>query len=58
MKTKFYAVQVEMLVEVDDKDRAIEIVKKRIFTEVQEKYPEFHNFTVGKAERVKESELC
>ena len=56
-KKKFYSVQVEMLVEVEDKNSAREIVKKRIFSEVQQKYPEFHNFNVYKAERVKESEL-
>jgi len=58
MKTKFYHVTVDFLVQAEDKETARKMVVDHNFARVLERENGWHNFDVEKVERVKESELC
>ena len=57
MKTKFYTVKMEFLVEAQDKESARQMVVDHNFAKVMEHGNGWHNFDVEKVERAKESEL-
>ena len=57
MKTKFYTVKMEFLVEVEDKETARKMVVDHNFAKVMEHGNGWNNFTVGRVEKIKESEL-
>ena len=57
MKTKFYTVKVEFLVEAEDKETARKMVVDHNFAKVMEHGNGWNNFTVGKVAKINESEL-
>jgi len=57
MKQKFYTVKMEFLVEAQDKESARQMVVDHNFAKVMEHGNGWSNFTVGKIEKIKESEL-
>lgn len=57
MKTKFYHVTVDFLVEAENKESARKMVVDHNFAQVLEHGNGWHNFDVEKVERVKEEDL-
>jgi len=57
MKSKFYTVKMEFLVEAKDKDSARQMVVDHNFAKVMEHGNGWNNFTVGKIAKIKESKL-
>ena len=57
MKTKFYHITVDFLVEAEDKETARKMVTDHNFAKVMEHANGWHNFDVEKVERVKEKDL-
>ena len=57
MKTKFYHVTVDFLVEAENKESARKMVVDHNFAKVLERGNGWHNFDVEKVERVKEEDL-
>jgi len=56
MKTKFYHITVDFLVEAEDKETARKMVADHNFAKVMERGNGWHNFTVEKVGKVKQSE--
>jgi hypothetical protein len=57
MKTKFYHVTVDFLVEAEDKDSARKMVADHNFSKVLEHENGWHNFTVERVGKVKEEDV-
>lgn len=56
-KKKFYAVEMEFLIEAEDKESARKIVTQHNFAKVLERENGWHNFEVSRVKRVKEEDL-
>jgi len=57
MKTKFYTVKMEFLIEAKDEAAATKKVVNHNFVKVLEHNNGWNNFTVGKVKHVKEKDL-
>jgi hypothetical protein len=57
-KKKWYSIEIEFLIEAEDKETARKMVVDHNFAKVLENNNGWANFQVYKIERVKESEMC
>jgi hypothetical protein len=57
-KKKWYSIEIEFLIEAEDKETARKMVVDHNFAKVLEHNNGWANFQVYRVERVKESELC